>query len=735
MNASIRQLILLARTKQVCLLFGSALLFLAIPRLAVAQAGTLVKFTFESTRPTASRAAGVWYTNIPADWGMGTASALHQGACVYTCPAGNHSERSFSATNWTAGDFWQFACSSVGISNLTVSFDQVSSGNGPANFQLQYSVDGATFFNFGTYTVLRNGGLTDSSPPHWSSLVFHPSTHYSFDLSSVTLLNNRSTIWFRLADMNATSTSGGAVAANGTARVDNFEVVGGGAGCVNWANPGRIHYGFPLDYHELNATACMPGTFVYSPPEGTILSAGQYTLTAVFTPSNNLFAPSTNTVPLSVQRAPLVVSAYNSARTVGTANPAFTGSIYGLVNGDNIAASYNCLADSGSPAGDYLIIPSLIDTNSLLTNYVVVTNAGTLTVSSGPIEEIILAQWNFNTNQTAVTVAGGQWYTNGPAILGSGIASAWHQRPTSYFGLPIDAANFALASTNWSVGDFWQFDFPVNGATNLTIEVHRASSAPGPKYRNLIFGHGSILTIINLEDPYRSCNSITDGIFIAYSSVSTDAIHAASLINTHGMSGVVGATNLTVMLEDSSTTNANGGVVGAEGVDALYSVTVYGAVPLPPGTPVISWSTPQPVTYGTPLSSVQLNATASTYGTFTYDPDVGTVLPVGTNTLSVVFAPSQPGYFTVSNTVNLVVNNASIPTLIQPMVLSPGMFQFTVSNIGPSTNFTVLFTPDLAVPVTNWMVIGSASFISPGLYQFTDTNATAGKGFYTVRSP
>src|SRR5262249_8136009 len=152
-------------------------------------------------------------------------------------------------------------------------------------------------------------------------------------------------------------------------------------------------------------------------------------------------------------------------------------------------------------------------------------------------------------------------------------------------------------------------------------------------------------------------------------------------------------------------TNANGGIVGPRGADALYSVTVYGAVPLPPGTPVISWSTPQPVTYGTPLSSVQLNATASTYGTFTYFRDVGAILPVGTNTLSVVFTPSQPVYFTVSNTVNLVVNNASIPTLIQPIVLSPGTFQFAISNIGSGTNFTVLYTPDLAVPVTNWTVI------------------------------
>jgi hypothetical protein len=459
-------------------------------------------------------------------------------------------------------------------------------------------------------------------------------------------------------------------------------------------------------------------------------------LTAVFTPTNILIAPSTNTVTLSVLRAPLTVSAYNSARTVGTNNPAFTGSIYGLVNGDNVTASYNCLADSNSVAGDYLIIPSLIDTNSLLTNYIVVTNAGTLTVSTGDVEEIILAQWNFNTNQPPVFVAGGNWYTNGPAALGSGTASALHQGPTSYFGLAIDTNNFALASTNWSVGDLWQFSFPVTGATNLTIELHRASSAPGPGYRNMQIESVSITNSVSLTlDAYVYCSpGITQPVYSAYSSLPT-SIYTPSLINTHGLSAVAGATNLTVTLVDASITNANGGMVGAAGVDALYSVTVYGAVPLPPGTPIISWSTPQPVNYGTPLSSSQLNATASIYGTFAYNPDVGTILPVGTNTLSVVFTPSQSGYYTVSNTVNLVVTYASNPTLIQPVLLSPGVFQFTISNIGPSTNYTVLFTPDLGSPLSNWTVIGSASLVSPGLYQFTDSNATAGKGFYTVRSP
>ena len=53
-----------------------------------------------------------------------------------------------------------------------------------------------------------------------------------------------------------------------------------------------------------------------------------------------------------------------------------------------------------------------------------------------------------------------------------------------------------------------------------------------------------------------------------------------------------------------------------------------GQVPLVVGqsVPVITWPTPAPISYGTALSGVQLNATASVPGTFAYTPDIGVVL-------------------------------------------------------------------------------------------------------------
>src|SRR4029078_5063157 len=66
-------------------------------------------------------------------------------------------------------------------------------------------------------------------------------------------------------------------------------------------------------------------------------------------------------------------------------------------------------------------------------------------------------------------------------------------------------------------------------------------------------------------------------------------------------------------------------------------------------TPVITWSTPAGIIYGTTLSTTQLNATASAAGTFLYTPALGPVLSAGAaRTLSVTFTPTDAANFTAS---------------------------------------------------------------------------------------
>src|SRR4051794_11275039 len=60
-----------------------------------------------------------------------------------------------------------------------------------------------------------------------------------------------------------------------------------GTSTITWPTPADITYGTALGGTQLNATATVPGTFVYTPASGAVLNAGAaQTLSATFTPTD-----------------------------------------------------------------------------------------------------------------------------------------------------------------------------------------------------------------------------------------------------------------------------------------------------------------------------------------------------------------------------------------------------------------------------------------------------------------
>ena len=98
-----------------------------------------------------------------------------------------------------------------------------------------------------------------------------------------------------------------------------------------------------------------------------------------------LLAMLAGSVAAQAQTAPLVVTAINAGRFYGDPNPAFTGTIKGLKSGDNITVVYTTVANASSPVGDYTIVPTLVDPDNKLSNYNVIINNGTLTVTPAPL--------------------------------------------------------------------------------------------------------------------------------------------------------------------------------------------------------------------------------------------------------------------------------------------------------------------------------------------------------------
>jgi hypothetical protein len=93
------------------------------------------------------------------------------------------------------------------------------------------------------------------------------------------------------------------------------------------------------------------------------------------------YSVTSNNGTLTVNPAALTVTAADATRVYGDANPAFTGTITGIKNGDNITATYASPAVAGSGVGAYAIIPSLVDPTAKLTNYIVTANNGSLSVT------------------------------------------------------------------------------------------------------------------------------------------------------------------------------------------------------------------------------------------------------------------------------------------------------------------------------------------------------------------
>jgi sugar lactone lactonase YvrE len=127
--------------------------------------------------------------------------------------------------------------------------------------------------------------------------------------------------------------------------------------------------------------------------------------------------------------------------------------------------------------------------------------------------------------------------------------------------------------------------------------------------------------------------------------------------------------------------------------DTTDYTTATASVPLTVNraTPTITWPAPTPISYGTPLTSTQLNATANVPGSFVYNPAAGTVLPAGTNTLHVTLTPTDnTDYNNASASVSLMVNAPGFSITASPASVSvkQGAKVSSTISISPTGGFS-----------------------------------------------
>jgi len=140
----------------------------------------------------------------------------------------------------------------------------------------------------------------------------------------------------------------------------------------------------------------------------------------------------------------------------------------------------------------------------------------------------------------------------------------------------------------------------------------------------------------------------------------------------------------------------------------------------------LSWANPAAIVYGTALSSTQLNATASVPGIFAYTPPAGTVLLAGTQTLSVVFTPTDTtDYLPATTTVSITVSQA-LPTIswATPAAIVYGTAlsstQLNATATAPGTTTAVLGTFTYSPPAGTVLSAGTQKLS----VAFTPTDTT-----------
>lgn len=360
---------------------------------------------------------------------------------------------------------------------------------------------------------------------------------------------------------------------------------------ITWPTPEPIAYGEKLTFAQLNATASVEGTFVYTPGPGYVLPVGTHTLWVTFTPADlSGYAPHQAAISIVVTKATPVLSWPTPADI-----------IYGRVLDD---VQLNA---SATIEGEFQYSPAAGEVLSPGTH--------TLAVTFTPKDTV-----NYTTAEATVSIA----------------------------------VSRAASKIDWPKPD------PISYGTHLsTTQLCATAAVPGTFEYNpglgavLAAGEHKLFLVFTPADRL--------GYSISHSAVSLTVAKAAPQITWPSPDSIAQGTPLSAT-QLQATANVPGiytytpaaGEILAPGVhklsvlftptDTLNYSTVSAEVSLTiteKPTVAITWPVPSAISYGTALSAIQLNATASVPGTFTYTPSAGHVLAPGKYILSALFTPSD----------------------------------------------------------------------------------------------
>lgn len=478
----------------------------------------------------------------------------------------------------------------------------------------------------------------------------------------------------------------------------------------------KVFNNTPQSPNIVTNPAGLPTSTTYNGVGATPINAGSYAVISNITDPNWASSPISGTFTITPLPATITVS--NTSQTYDGTGKAVT--VITSPAGLSVTVLYNGSPTLPITAGSYTVTATLNETNYSASpvSTTLVINKATPTVSWTPTTPITYPT-ALSGSQLNATASVGGIFTYTPAsgtVLNAGAGQI-----LSLDFVPTDGTNYnsVLGVTTTitvnkgtatiNVSNLNQtFDGNPHSVTVSTTPVglgvltvlYNGSATPPTAV-------GSYPVSVTLANSNYNATPFSGTLVISTSAANIfitnlNQVYNASPLPVTVTTNPVGLSHTTTYNGSATVpTNAGSYVVIATINDGIHTGADTQTLVISKATPVIIWSNPAAINFGTALSSTQLNATSTVAGTFAYTPVIGTIPPVGTNTLSTVLTPTDASnYNTVSATVQIVVNNnsatLSLSNLNQTYDGTPKAVTATVSpNIA---GVTVTYNGSLTVP-------------------------------------
>lgn len=357
---------------------------------------------------------------------------------------------------------------------------------------------------------------------------------------------------------------------------------------ITWSNPANISYGTLLSATQLNASANIPGTFVYSPAVGTLLSAGNHNLSVTFNPTDNVnYSQTTSTVSITVEKASLSVTANNVSKVYdGIPFSGGNGVVYsGFVNNENESVLSGSLTYSGTSQGATVKALYVITAGGLSSsNYNITFIDGILSIG----KQLLTVTAN-----NATKTYDGLGYTGGNGVVYSGFVNGEDETVLSgsltYSGTSqnaIGAGNYTitpggLTSSTYNIvfvnGTLTvnQKQIHVDNAVTQNKEYDRTNSAviSGAVLRASDIVNSDVLTLQNSTSGTFSQTGAGIGISVNTNmSLAGVAANNYSLVSPTGLSANILAKPITISGSFSVNNKIYDGTTTAEITDESLSL-------------------------------------------------------------------------------------------------------------------------------------------------------------------